>query len=222
MAIVLDNVSTAGAASALTLSWTHTVGAVSVYTIAGSCAVAGGTLSSMTIAGLGVGLKSVLGQAAESCGQMWDLPPDGPGSGTRTMSAAVVGAVARNFCVGVITYTGAANAFATVAAMTVAAATVVDLSISCVAGNLCVGFMGCQSVTATTVTTPVTQNERFRITTSNAFLICADSTAVASTCSLSWGLSVATAAWAFGIPISATAVAVTDLLPSLQMLGAGQ
>lgn len=224
MAIAFDNASSATGTAANSVQWTHTASGANTYIAVGASNFNGTSLSAGGAGGVGLTFKgSVFNNTQGIRGNLFTGA--GIPTGVITVSCIAVGASTDDWCFLAVSYTGVQQTTpdGNMATGTGAAATVHNLSFSSTNGSQTIGFLGGQSLTASTVTNPATQTER-GFKNSRIFLEVADKAAVGSTTSMSWSTSVAKAPLLFGVTITATAstTPAVSFIVGIPLLGVGQ
>lgn len=209
MAIAFDNAGTAVAAAVASVQWTHTAAGANRFMVVGFVNFGAASVSAITVNGVSMTKQTwVLNSNNDGAG-MYTLTANN--TGNLTISAISVISVADDWCYISLSYTGVqqSGAHGGAATATGAAATVHNFSLSTTANSVAVAFMGGQSITTGSVTTPITQTRRAYATggstTGRLFIEASEKTATGATASLSWTTSVSKSTFKTGLALTATA-----------------
>lgn len=223
MAIVFDNASTATAAAANSVQWTHTATGSNIYAIL--CGVNDSvSISAAGYNGVTMTVKAFVVATGGAGGKLFEA--QNAAAGNITISAICNGAGTDAFVLGAMTYTGVAQSGASGNASTAtgAASTLHQISLSTTANAVMIGFLGGRSITSLTVTTPLGQNNRFAVSNAPHFLTGCDKTVTGAASSMSWSTSGSIAFFKIAVAVSATAIAAPGGggIFTLTQLGVGQ
>lgn len=199
MAIAFDNASTATAAAAGSLQWTHTSAGTNVYVVA---AVGGVTISTMAYNNVALVNKNVVTWVDTF--NVRSLANANTGALTASAKAASI------FTADLIGVMCSYNGVASDGAAGTAAPTAVNvaLSISSTANAVCISFIHCGGNVGAE---PAGQTRRAVVSqgSSGRTFIATEKTAVGATTSISWSQDASLQAGLWGVAISATAVAAS-------------
>lgn len=222
MAVTFDNASTATAAAATSLQWTHTAGGSNAYMImAIGTNIIGGGSSISSAAYNGVALSQVAfinGPTAAGRFGAWQL--QGPNIGAFTASCTL--ATNARIVAAACTYNGVSQAGANGGVATATALLALNpvISISSTVGNMIFAVAYEQASATFATMAGATQRFNFPGGTAVVFGGC-DKAATNGSNTISWSTGTATPFATFAINISATGAAVASTLNMLALLGVG-
>lgn len=227
MAIAFDNASTAAGASVASVQWTHTAAGANTFMALGFVNFNLTSISTAAVNGVAMTQRTWVVNSSGDGSGMFTLTANN--TGNVTVSAASVAGTTDSWAFVAVSYTGVqqTGSHGGAATATGAASTVANFSLSATANSVAIAFMGGQSLTTGTVTTPITQTRRGLAlggtTTGRVFIECSEMTATGATSSFSWSISVARSTFKTGLALTATATAGgATFIVGMPLLGVGQ